>query len=728
MVQDVVYFVRTDATRDITPETIDAVISFGTCKGGSAMDFFLRSMTHILAPSLLHKDRNWPEGIQKELSSVAHKFMAHLTDNANRIKGSTVLYVPLSNISEADLRLAHQDPNKQKDLVQTFVTAVIHWTHQIRDVVNEKDVETSSDMLGPLAEIQYWRARTFDLNNIRKQFNREDVQRIVEVLTRAKESKYFLEPFLNLQSDIINQTNEAIDNLKYLRTLEEPCRKLSAATPKDVPLLVKDILKTAQMVFIHSKYYKKDRFFRLLRMISNEIVRICRVKINLQAIFDGDVTDSIDALQESVAAGEAWMSACRKMLIATGKRFRRDKGETLEIDESIFSEMNGFIHHRCMNLQVVCQGQLQFGFKVHPHISDDDAVESRPTTFAGVLPCFGGAKGSEVESQLQDIQRAFRSKMETLRRLNYDILDVNATKWSDDFRQFKSELDNLTRMTNQIMQSAFEQVSTVEGGAELLEAYHYIAKREELEREVDKRKDGVIKLFSREITFVNKEYARFAPPKVPPILHLHPPVVGQAFWARAFSQRIENSLRLLQRCWYLGSSAEQDDALALCTKLEKNYIGGIFRVWKESIPENPGVLLQANLLERRDREGDVSVLAVNFPTSLLVMFEEARYWARLGETVPPQLQDFCMVKEERGTREEKLRVIRENVSQAVRAYNNIILSLGGEERRLFACRIAFLDSKYASGLTKSNWNSQGIVEYFVKDAILQAERLQFIVD
>ena len=355
---DICYFVRIDPKKEIHPDNIHTLISYGVSKSGACMDTFLRTMQFGLNPTLL-RNRVWPDSIVKEFGSITHTFMAVLTENANRLKGSTVLYVPLECVDDQQAKEAHLD----KELVQRLELAVIHWKRQIEKVVHEKDVESSSENEGPLAEIEYWRARTRDLNNIREQFIREDVQQVVTVLQRSK-SFFYLQPFLDLKSSVENETEEAIDNLRYLRALEEPCRKLAGSQPKEIPALVKGLLRSVQMVFSHSKHYKKDRFFRLLRMISNEIVQRCRQKINLKAIFEGQVEESMVALQESVEAGEAWMTACRKMLSATAKRWRSEKGEQLEIDESIFSEIDGFVKHRCMNLQEVCKGQLQFGFRM----------------------------------------------------------------------------------------------------------------------------------------------------------------------------------------------------------------------------------------------------------------------------------------------------------------------------------------------------------------------------
>ena len=165
----IIYFFKRDAT-EVVPENIDNAVHFGVMLN-NGMDSFLRVMQHVYAPTLL-RNRQWPESIQKDFSAQLHRFLAGLTENVNRMKGCTVLYVPQEDIEEAA---------QDKDRVQRFESALIHWTRQIKDVLNEKDNVESSENEGPLAEIEFWRARTEDLNNIRNQLERNDVKQIVEV-------------------------------------------------------------------------------------------------------------------------------------------------------------------------------------------------------------------------------------------------------------------------------------------------------------------------------------------------------------------------------------------------------------------------------------------------------------------------------------------------------------------------------------------------------------------
>lgn len=61
-----------------------------------------------------------------------------------------------------------------------------------------------------------------------------------------------------------------------------------------------------------------------------------------------------------------------------------------------------------------------------------------------------------------------------LRSLNYDILDVKATRWHDDFNTFKTGTKDLEVMMTNVIQFAFETVSSISNRVELLEVNCYI--------------------------------------------------------------------------------------------------------------------------------------------------------------------------------------------------------------------------------------------------------------
>mgnify|MGYP003683596549 CR=1 FL=1 len=111
---------------------------------------------------------------------------------------------------------------------------------QIKEVVNrETDGENGEDD-GPLAEVHFWDSRTIDLSGIHDQLERPGVKTIVAALEAAKSS--YLKPFLDLSRMINQGREEAVDNLKFLSNLNEPCQRLAAASPEEIPAMLPSIL------------------------------------------------------------------------------------------------------------------------------------------------------------------------------------------------------------------------------------------------------------------------------------------------------------------------------------------------------------------------------------------------------------------------------------------------------------------------------------------------------
>ena len=136
---------------------------------------------------------------------------------------------------------------------------------------------------------------------------------------------------------------------------------------------------------------------------------------------------------------------------------------------NIFSQVDAFIK-RCEDVLEICEAQVHFLRKV--------GKAKQP------LPVFSGTKGitspkiskdwklilsgSEVTRGLQRVEVTFERSIQTLREVQSSILDVKSTAWHDHFNKFKSGVRDLEVMIQNIMINAFDDVSTVSAGAELL--------------------------------------------------------------------------------------------------------------------------------------------------------------------------------------------------------------------------------------------------------------------
>lgn len=87
-----------------------------------------------------------------------------------------------------------------KILTTIQIAVVIHWSRQLKDVLNSQDMSGLDETAGPLEEIDFWKARNQDLMGISKQLNKPSVKRITKVLDMAKSS--YVSSFVKLAKQI----------------------------------------------------------------------------------------------------------------------------------------------------------------------------------------------------------------------------------------------------------------------------------------------------------------------------------------------------------------------------------------------------------------------------------------------------------------------------------------------------------------------------------------------
>ena len=669
------YFVR-DPAKFVTPDNLGEIVQFGLIQQSNLVQSIYNVMSNLYLPSML-KETSWPDTVRKQFTGQLHKFMATLTEVTYSKKGKTMLYIPQEGVNSG----------KDKDLIQRMESILIHWTRQVKEVVNNQDNSELGEDAGPLAEIEFWRSRSVDLGGIREQLENQKVKDIIQILEVSKSS--YLAPFLNLSNSIQKQTMAAEDNLKFLLSLEKPCQLLAKASPNEIPELLPKLLHCIRMIWNISRFYNTpERLTGLLRKVSNEIIQRCCAKIALNEIFEGDVEKCMILLQESIKAGEEWKQA----YLATAKAISQNaQSKAWDFDvSSIFAHTDAFVQ-RCRDMLEVCEAQLQFAPKTE-------------------LPTFGGTHGPEITKSLQDIQVSFQKLVSSLKSLNYNILDVKATSWHDDYNIFKSGVKDLEVMLTNVIVMAFESVSTLVGRIELLLAFKSMAKRESIKRSVEKKTAECFSAFVQELNIVKKHFdqTRKSPPSSP---HL-PKYSGAAMWALSLCQRLIKPMNLLNKVkGYLPQvpeSAELHQAYTLTTTSMEQYVKSQHLEWFNSIDTSISQKLETNLISSIPNEE--GLLKVNFDKDLLSLFHEVQYWERLRLDIP-------YIAMEIQSQRERFRILQEQVLLVAKDYNAILTSLDAQERLLFADRIHYLDRRISPGIHKLTWvSSPNQLDYFIKEA------------
>uniref|UniRef100_A0AAV2KJV7 Dynein heavy chain tail domain-containing protein n=1 Tax=Knipowitschia caucasica TaxID=637954 RepID=A0AAV2KJV7_KNICA len=144
---------------------------------------------------------------------------------------------------------------------------VIHWTDQIKRLLNAEEVTIVSGSCGPLQEIQMWRSRAEKLLDMSRQLQKPEVQHIQDVLLLSK--SLYAQRFCKLALQIQTSSVQAQSNLSFLSVLESPCAELSSLSPRQVPPKLQNIIHLIHLIWLHSDYYNtSERITGLFHKVS----------------------------------------------------------------------------------------------------------------------------------------------------------------------------------------------------------------------------------------------------------------------------------------------------------------------------------------------------------------------------------------------------------------------------------------------------------------------------
>jgi len=689
----------------------EAVVQSGVIANQNVLWQMLNAMNNLYAPTAL-ENSTWPASIRADIVGSLHKFLASLTEHAYETFSKTVLYIPKETI---------EDPTaaaKDKALVQRLESSVIHWTRQIKEVVNYLDVAEGGDDDGPLGEIRFWAGRSKDLSSIRDQLGNPLVDKMTEVLRVAKSS--YLAPFQDLSSLIVEEAAAAEDNLQFLRSLEEPCQAMAQARVSEIPKMLPDILNAVRMIWSISRHYNtRERIVGLLRKVSNAIINRCVSQIDLSKIWEGNVLEVKSSLKDAIAAGRAWKDIFIEVEAVVNGSDRPWKFQQ-ENRDFVFAYIETFVQ-RCWDLLQVCDAQLQFA----------------PQT---ELPSFGGTNGPEIQKGIKDIQASFKQLMSDLHNVHktkYSLLNVGmATQWHDDYNTFNNGVKDLEMMLSNVITLAFGSASSLIQKMDLLEIFHSMAKRAFIMGTIENELTSLCKCLLH-------EFVKCAPNKpgqnkgADP--HM-PKYAGQAIWALSLKKRIDKPMARFATLkpkivsnpnHKLSKQLEEhianvEEQHARTVQQIESYVEKHHQEWASTINEGLRKGLERHLIKREEGPGQ-GLLAVDFDEDILEMFQEVFYWERLQKDIP---YDAMMINAGR----EKFRVLHENVLLVVRDYNRIIKALddparkkpadgrgratrAASERRLFHDRLRYLDKRIWPGLERLMWISdKSGLDVFVREA------------
>ena len=321
------------------------------------------------------------------------------------------------------------------------------------------------------------------------------------------------------------------------------------------------------MISEYSKFYNnKDRIAGLLRKISNEIIKRCKAQINLKELLEGDVEKCMDDLNDSINCGNKWRQIYTKTEELIRKK-SKGKGVWDFNHKSIFAQIDAFVQ-RCLDLKEICEGQLQFARK-----GGDNT-----------MPIFGGTKGREIISLLEENRVRFKKLLDKIKDSDQDlILDIKSTKWHDDYNNFKNGMKDLDNMYESIINHSFENISTIEQGVEMLEAFDSLARRSSIKQSVQNKAQYIFQLFDTEVNKAKQEFDNTLshPESFSFTYGKHS---GKALWVRSMLHRLDKLKLAIDKLNFVGDNDMRKDCMKNFEQvynLFKNYLKEEFAIGRK---------------------------------------------------------------------------------------------------------------------------------------------------
>jgi len=673
----IMYFIKTEPT-ELTPENMSANTLVGELTP-DLMEHLEGVLQEVFLPLVNNQNnhQHWGEVATKSTSDKLHSFLGTVSITLGHTKGETCLPLPALEPLEGN--------GNYKDRVHLLESAVIMWTKQIKNML-KMDPENAlkrGDHPTPDEELHFWISKAGNLNSVFQQLQSDRVRKVLRFLDLSKST--YCTPFAKLCKEVFTARVEANDNVKYLSTLEPWFSKLVGNVQDDFGSLMKLFRPTMHLILMiwkNSKCYNTPgRLVVLVREICNALIKQSCDYVSGEEIFrlidENEAGRAVEKLKTTLKVCGTFKSTYFDYKATANAECAANPWRIQ--NNALFVRLDTFLE-RCHDILDLTQTIVQF--------SQLGEIE------------VGGTKGKTLTTSVQQIYSDFNTAVASFENVKYDIMDVNAKRFDDDFYEFRCTIKELERRLGSILIQAFDDSATIYGRFKLLDSFEGLLERPIIQDELEKKHVLLVQQYGVDLKSIQELF--LAQREEPPIPVNLPPVAGAITWCRGIMQRANIPMQKLQMLHR--SVLEREEAKEV-TKVHENiyeslneYVTTKVTEWSHNVEHSSQTKLKLPLL-RRDSE--TGLLAVNFDPGLVALLREVKYFLLLDLPVPESAQQIFK-------KAEVFRTQTGNLELIVNMYNNMVTSLLPVEKPLVATYINKIDKTLSRGVKQLSWKSHGI--------------------
>jgi dynein heavy chain len=665
-------------SKDESPASQLTVTEFG---GPSPFEHLELLSNEVFLPVLSNplNQQRWGEVATREIMDRFHSFLSSTTILCGQIKGETRLPMPPLDAAGAA---------GGKNRISLLEGAVMTWTKQIKNVLKQ-DPE-SQLKLGfhptPDVEIEFWKNKANNLNSIFEQLQGQRIRRVLRALDQQHST--YCATFARLCKDVFTARLEANDNMKYLRTLEDWFDKLNSEDNFPNLLdLFKPMLHIILLIWKNSKHYNTPaRLVVLMREICNSLINQACKYVSGEQIF---------ALIESEEANKAVEQLKTTLLVCgTFKSTYFDYKATANAEcpanpwriqnNALFMRLDSFLE-RCHDILDLTSTIVQFSKLASIQV--------------------GGTKGKTLTTSVQQIHGDFQAAVVKFKGVGYDIMDVSAKQFDDDFYEFRCSIKELERRLGAVVSLAFDDCATVYGRFKLLDSFEGLLERPIIQDELEKKYVGLVQAYGLDLKVVQELFLQYRDKPPSETARNLPPITGSLTWCRGLVSRIQIPMVKLQQLDRTILDREEAKEVAkvhatIMASLQE-YETQKIEEWARDVDASSDAKLKLPLITRNP---ETRMISTNFDPALVRLLREVKYFLLLGLAVPePALEIYKSV--------ETFRAWTGNIDLIVNMNNSVLSQLLPVEKPLVQPYLTKFDDAIESGISSLNWRAERVDEF-----------------
>ena len=677
------YFLNT-TTEKIESQSIEYVVEYGYLPAGSSLLSLSQMLSCIYMPviqnaistkgsSLLAQGTSQDSANHELLSAVA-RFSSQVDHTVQQLLGDIHLNIPSVPDKQLDVALDEYDD----ELVPKLESCIGEWSTVVKSAT-QRDQDKVPMGSGPLAEIEYWRERNATLSSLYEQLNLPKTQKMVSVVEKFSGDSNIVMSFKTHTAELGKVYVEAMDNVKFLATLERHFKCLANGTLLQILDTLTPMTNALRTVWVISRHYSDDnKMGNLMEKIANQIADRVESEINVRLLFKKPAMIALQEIELSKSVLDSWQQVylqVREKIEVSGRDAR------WEFDRKKLFSRTSYVSEVCGDLKHVVEVVDEFHKFLGPELKavtgDAQAID-------------------EVTSKVHMM-------IKPLETIDFNVFDrFCMSQWKNMFAKFLSDKEHIEQATKTFIDSSFKKLRSAEGAVDLLKNFQNIRGQGTINKQMTQKVTDIMDQFAREITLSRSMFNKNL--RDPPVSRNQPPVSGAIQWSRSLFKRVRNTMLTLNQVdKSLIEQSKNHEVQQLYISFAKavmHYENELFQRWSESVEASAMHNLKQTIL-RRDADANVFV---NFHPDLRRLISETRYLDRMGFTIPETALNIAL-------QEEKYHTYVEGINAMLKAYTQIKSSLTKVENELLKERLAALDQVLTPGFRSLNWNSLGIPDF-----------------